>query len=931
MEKFLVIDGNSILNRAFYGLGAARMVTAEGLHTNAIFGFLNIYYMIMEKFEPDYVAVAFDLKAPTFRHKMFADYKGTRKGMPDELREQVPIIKDVLRAMNIKIFELEGYEADDLLGTIASLNDNNSSKDIHTYILTGDRDSYQLISQKTSIIFPSNKGSKTDYTVYTPELLKEEKNIEPYQVVDVKSLMGDSSDNIPGVKGIGEKTAYSLIEKYTTMENIYANIDNLDASAKVTEKLKADEEMAKMSYVLATINREVPLNLNLDEVKIKDIDKEALFPLFKRLAFNKFLARYDFNGVSEEITRKSAQKSEINIDEKNIIVIDSSNMEKNINDIYSLFKKEEVAYILNINNDEYFTPILKILDHNLFILYDKTIDTCYILNLDDIKQKNEIEKIHGNSDIIKEILSEFATSNATKLGYNIKQDIRYIFGNASSEIEKFSYDLLIACYLLDSTRSFKFESVLEELFGVIINVDENKKEVQLSLFESIDNTDENTKNKIDENLVKNLALAVKGISCSKDIMEEKLKTDGMLDLFNNIEMPLCETLASMETTGMYVDKSKLDDFDKVISSRLQELEKRIYMLADEEFNINSPQQLGIILFEKLNLPGKKKTKTGYSTNKEVLESLEDYHEIIPLLIEYRQTMKLKSTYVDGLIPKIKEDSRIHTTFTQTVTSTGRLSSIEPNLQNIPIRLELGSKIRTFFTAPTGTKIMDADYSQIELRVLSHISKDVVMQNAFNTGVDVHKVTASQVFDVPLDEVTKAMRSKAKAVNFGIVYGISEFGLAKNIGSSWKEAKDYMNKYLEKYSGIHNFMSEIVKEAKEKGYVTTLYGRRRYIPELKNKNKNMIQFGERIAMNTPIQGTAADIIKIAMNKLYKALKDNNLRSKLIMQVHDELIVETYEDELNIVEKLMREAMENVIKLDIPLDIDLNIGQSWYDAK
>lgn len=923
MEKFLVIDGNSILNRAFYGLGAARMVTAEGLHTNAIFGFLNIYYMIMEKFEPNYVAVAFDLKAPTFRHKMFADYKGTRKGMPDELREQVPIIKDVLRAMNVKIFEMEGYEADDILGTIASLNDNNLSKDIHTYILTGDRDSYQLISQKTSIIFPSNKGSKTDYTVYTPELLKEEKNIEPYQVVDVKSLMGDASDNIPGVKGIGEKTAYTLIEKYTTMENIYANIDTLDASPKIIEKLKADKDMASMSYTLATINRNVPLEYTLEDVVVKEINKEALFPLFKKLAFNKFLSKYDFDGVSEEITKKSAQKSEINMEDKNIVVVDSRNITEHINRIDKLFSKEEVSYLLNINNDEYFTPTLKISDHNLLVLYDKTTDMCYIINIDDIEKQD--------TSIIKNILIKLATSKAIKVGYNVKQDIRYIFTNVSSKIEKFDYDLLVACYLLDSTRNFKFESILEELFGVIINVEDNKKEVQLSFFEEIQDESENNKNTIDDYLAKNLALSVKGISYSKDIMEEKLKADGMYELFKDIEMPLCETLASMETTGMYVDKSKLDDFDKIISARLEELEKKIYMLADEEFNINSPQQLGIILFEKLNLPGKKKTKTGYSTNKEVLESLEEYHEIIPLLIEYRQTMKLKSTYVDGLIPKIKEDSRIHTTFTQTVTSTGRLSSIEPNLQNIPIRLELGSKIRTFFTAPAGRKIMDADYSQIELRVLSHISKDEVMQSAFNNGIDVHKVTASQVFDVPLDEVTKAMRSKAKAVNFGIVYGISEFGLAKNIGTSWREAKDYMEKYLEKYSGIHSFMTDIVKEAKEKGYVTTLYGRRRYIPELKNKNKNMVQFGERVAMNTPIQGTAADIIKIAMNRLYKALKDNDLKSKLVMQVHDELIVETYEEEIEIVEKLMRESMENVIKLDIPLDIDLNIGQSWYDAK
>lgn len=405
----------------------------------------------------------------------------------------------------------------------------------------------------------------------------------------------------------------------------------------------------------------------------------------------------------------------------------------------------------------------------------------------------------------------------------------------------------------------------------------------------------------------------------------------MYSLMYDIEIPLSETLANMESVGMYVDKNKLEEFGLEISKRIEELEKEIYDLAGEEFNINSPQQLGVVLFEKLKLPGKKKTKTGYSTNKEVLEELEEYHDIIPLLIEYRQTMKLKSTYVDGLKATIKKDSRIHTTFMQTVTSTGRLSSVEPNLQNIPIRLELGSKIRTFFTAPQGKEIVDADYSQIELRVLSHISKDETMQNAFNNGIDVHKVTASQVFGVPLEEVTKQMRSKAKAVNFGIVYGISEFGLAKNVGTSWKEAKEYIDTYLQKYHGIREFMQNIVKEAKENGYVSTIFGRRRYIPELKNKNKNIVQFGERVAMNTPIQGSAADIIKIAMNKLYKALKENNLKSKLVMQVHDELIVETFDDELEIVKKLMKESMENVIKLDIPLDIDLNVGKSWYDAK
>ena len=923
MEKFLVIDGNSILNRAFYGLAGARMTTADGIHTNAIFGFLNIYYMIIEKFNPDYIAVAFDLKAPTFRHKMYEEYKGTRKGMPDELKEQVPIIKDVLRAMNISIYELEGYEADDILGTIASLNENNTQKDIFTYILTGDRDSYQLISSKTNIIFPSTKMGKTDYTVYTPELLMQEKGIEPYQVIDIKSLMGDSSDNIPGVKGIGEKTAYTLIGKYTTLDNIYKNIDTLDASAKIIEKLKNDEEMARLSYTLATINREVPIELNYEENRVKEVNKEELYKLFKKLSFNKFLAKYDFSDIKYEADEQMDTKENVKIDDKNIYLITKNNLEEYIDIIDKVLKEDKISYILNINyENQAFNSILEIHDRSFLSLYTPTLDKCYIINLDTFNLDNKSDK-----ETVHNLFKEFAISSCYKLGFNIKQDQRFIFTNICDEISNFSYDLLIGCYLLDSTRNHKFNTILSELFGIILeSKDKSKEQVQLSLFEA---TEEDKK--IDSSLSKDIALATKCIYNSKEIIDKKLKEDGMYDLMYNIEIPLSETLANMETVGMYVDKKKLKEFGTEISKRIDELEKEIYNLAGEEFNINSPQQLGVILFEKLKLPGKKKTKTGYSTNKEVLESLEEYHDIIPLLIEYRQTMKLKSTYVDGLEATIKNDSRIHTTFTQTVTSTGRLSSVEPNLQNIPIRLELGSKIRTFFTAPSGKKIVDADYSQIELRVLSHISKDETMQYAFNNGIDVHKVTASQVFGVPLEEVTKQMRSKAKAVNFGIVYGISEFGLAKNIGVSWKEAKEYINTYLTKYHGIREFMKDIVKEAREKGYVSTLFGRRRYIPELKNKNKNIIQFGERIAMNTPIQGSAADIIKIAMNNLYKSLKNNNLKSKLVMQVHDELIVETFDDEVEAVKKIMKDTMENVVKLDIPLDVDLNVGNSWFDAK
>jgi len=703
------------------------------------------------------------------------------------------------------------------------------------------------------------------------------------------------------------------------------NIDTLDASAKIIEKLRNDEEMARLSYTLATINREVPIELDYEVNKVTDINKEEVYPLFKKLAFNKFLAKYDFDNIKTDTQEKSINSSDINIKEENVIIVNKNNIEKYLKTIDEVLNEEKISYILNINYDnQAFSSILSINDKSFLSIYSASLDKCYIISLDSFNTDNKEDK-----EYIINLLKRFANSTCQKLGYNIKQDQRFFFTNICDHISNFSYDLLIACYLLDSTRNYKFEGILEELHGVIINTQSAaKEEIQLSLFNDDENSNENI---LDENLSKEVALATKGIYMSQSIMDDRLKMDNMYSLMYDIEMPLSETLASMETTGMYVNKEKLEEFGIEITKRIDELKEQIYGLAGEKFNINSPQQLGTILFEKLNLPGKKKTKTGYSTNKEVLEGLEEYHEIIPLIIEYRQTMKLKSTYVDGLRATIKEDSRIHTTFMQTVTSTGRLSSVEPNLQNIPIRLELGSKIRTFFTAPYGSLIADADYSQIELRVLSHISKDETMISAFNNNIDVHKVTASQVFDVPLDEVTKQMRSKAKAVNFGIVYGISEFGLAKNVGTSWREAKDYINTYLSKYHGIREFMENIVKEAKENGYVSTLFGRRRYIPELKNKNKTIVQFGERVAMNTPIQGTAADIIKIAMNNLYKALKENNLKSKLVMQVHDELIVETVKEELEIVKKLMKETMENVVKLNIPLDVDLNTGKSWYEAK
>lgn len=909
MNKFLIIDGNSILNRAFYGISSRTMMTADGMATNAIYGFLNIYWMIENMVNPDYTAVSFDLRAPTFRHEMYSDYKGTRKGMPDELRPQVPVMKEVLNAMNIPIIELETYEADDVLGTVAK---RNEEKDIFTYVLTGDKDSLQLISDKTSIIIPTTKMGKTDYTMYTPEVLKEKLNIDPYQVVDIKSLMGDASDNIPGVKGIGEKTAYSLIEKYTTLENIYNNIDTLDASEKIKEKLVVDKEMALLSHKLATIYKDVPVDIDYDRCKKSDINTEEVYKIFKRLNFNKFLSKFDFSSVSNVAdTNMGTISTDVSNDittPSEVTYIDKSNASI----LEKVFSADTIPYYLNITNVDYITNVFK-LDKDFLAVYND--NKLYVIKLDD-------------KDFKLEVLTKFASLPCKKYGYNIKQDLRYFFDLGIDNLNNFMFDIMIAYYLMDSNRStYLIENIIGELFSIGFK-DEEPKTVQMSLFEESANEQVTY---LSENLINNLNIYLKSIYYSYDIVIDKIKKLEMLPLFETIEMPLVETLANMEHTGMYIDLDKLNIFDELITEKIGILETSIYAKAECEFNINSPKQLGEILFDKLHLPVVRKTKTGYSTDKEVLEELEDRHEIIPMILEYRQLAKLKSTYVDGLRSSIASDGRIHTTFMQTVASTGRLSSTEPNLQNIPIRLELGSKIRSFFVGENDNLLIDSDYSQIELRVLAHMSNDDTMINAFISGEDIHKVTASQVFDVPLEEVTHSMRSNAKAVNFGIVYGISDFGLARNLGINRTEAGTYIRNYLDKYHGVRSFMDNVVKEAKDQGFVFTLFGRRRYINEINSSNKNIIKFGERIAMNTPVQGTAADIIKVAMNKIYIKLKSNNLKSRLIMQVHDELIIELHKDEQEVVTDIMKDAMEHVISLKVPLNVDMHIAKNWYDAK
>ena len=922
MEKFLIIDGNSILNRAFYGVNARMTSKYAGIHTNAIYGFLNIFWMIKDNFSPDYIAVTFDLAKPTFRHEMYKEYKGTRKGMPDELREQLPIIKEVLQALNVEIIEKEGFEADDILGTVSKINEKNG---IFTYILSGDRDTFQLISNVTNVIHPKSGMRATEYLVYNEDLLMETYSIKPYQIIETKSLMGDASDNIPGVKGIGEKTAYSLITKYDTLDNIYKNIDNnsLDVSDKIKEKLLIDKDMAYLSKTLATIILDADITVDYEKCKVHDIDYQKTYAIFKKLEFNKFLEKFEFSKVSENFDYNS------NVDEKNYqefkeakntLVINNQNINEKIDYIKNILQNGKVAYLYNNPSLNYFIKSIKS-DKEILALYNDKNDEVIIIDLESI--------LKNNKELYGLIIKTFLNSNSEKIGYNIKQDIRYFFSFVD-DFDKFKDDIMIIYYLLDATRSdYLLEYILNDIFGIILKSEE-KKDVQLDLFSTalLDESDSN----ISQVDISNIGTIVKAIYLSRGTLYSKLEKENMMSLYKDIEMPLVVTLASMEHVGMHVNREKIDIFDKEITSRINELTLKIYEIAGEEFNINSTKQLGAILFEKLGLKGGRKTKTGYSTDKEVLESLEGEHEIISNILEYRMLAKLKSTYVDGLIDKIGEDSKIHTTFMQTVTSTGRLSSIEPNLQNIPIRQELGGKIRTFFdTSNKNNIIIDADYSQIELRMLAHVSNDEKMCEAFNNNIDIHTSTASEVFGVEKEDVTPILRRNAKAVNFGIVYGISEYGLAKNINVTPKEAKEYIENYLNKYIGIANFMEEIVLIAKNDGYAKTLFNRRRYIKELSSKNKNIQKFGERVAMNTPIQGSAADIIKIAMNKIYKRLKENNLQAKLIMQVHDELIIECPKKEEEIASKILKEEMENVIKLKVPLIVDLNVGNNWYEAK
>ena len=896
MDRLIVIDGNSILNRAFYGIMGSKMLqTADGTYTNAVYGFLSIMFKIMDDLKPQYLVVAFDVKSPTKRHEMYKEYKGTRKGMPDELASQMPLIKKVLEAMNIKIIEKPGYEADDILGTLSRFGEKNN---LEVTLLTGDRDSFQLATNKTIIRIPRTKQGKTEEEDFDKAKVIETYGVEPSQLIEVKGLMGDTSDNIPGVPGIGEKTALNLIKEFQTIDNLYSELENEKAESvkgKTREKLINGKDSAILSRELGRIDVDAPIDKNLEDFKVEEWNRAEVLNLFRELRFSRFIERFDL--------------------EKDIEV-------KEVEEIFEVKKltdiKEIEAILENVKNE--FVYKFEIVDSNDSIIKQKIKNISVY-----IESENTVYSF--GFDLAKELLKNiFENENILKIGYKIKIDYILLKEN-NIEPKNLMADVKIAGHLLNSATNQYGLDVLAKQYLDIDKADYLAKfgaesNSQTSLFDSEEQTQENYETELDCYL----------IYCLNNKLNEELKAVNLFDLYKTIEMPVSEILAQMQYDGVYVDEIEILKFGEKLKKKMEELRIDIYQLVGQEFNINSPKQLGEILFEKLKLPVIKKTKSGYSTDVDVLEKLKPEHPVVDRILEYRKIAKLSSTYVDGMLPFINEKTgRIHTFFHQTVTATGRLSSTEPNLQNIPTRTDLGKKLRKVFKAEPGNVFIDADYSQIELRVLAHMSKDEIMVEAFKQDADIHTICASQIFDVPVENVSKQLRSRAKAVNFGIVYGISEFGLAEQTGINMKEAKEYIDQYLEKYSGIKQFMNDAVEEAKNKGYIETLYHRRRYIPELKSNNYMVRKFGDRVAMNTPVQGTAADIMKLAMIKVYKALKEKNLKSKIVLQIHDELLIEAPLEEEDIVKELLVTEMENAVKLDIPLKVEAESGKSWYHAK
>lgn len=882
MKKLLILDSNSIINRAYYGVRP--LSSSDGTPTNAVYGFLNMLIKLINEQKPDYLCAAFDLKAPTFRHKMYDGYKAQRKPMPDDLAKQMPVAKDILKAMGVVLLEKEGYEADDIIGTVSRICGKN---DVECFIATGDKDDLQLADKNTKIILTVTRMGQNETTVYDEAAVMDRYHVSPLEFIDVKALMGDPSDNIPGVKGIGEKTAMGLIEKYHSIEYIYENIDSIDVKGKMLEKLKDGKDMAFLSKTLATIDTASPVELDFESCIFSGIPTQSseLYSILKRLELNSVIKKLNLTSDGAEDT---APKADFYEDKK---IYELHTAEELVNTLKNSGK--EISLILNCSGD---------LVSGLAFAEGKN---AYFTSLQiDAKTLTEA---------VKPFLED---ENFKKNVCDIKDDIVRLAGNI--DMKGIGFDVSIAAYLLNPSRKdFSLAALCESMIGLTVPVQEK---TQLSLLD-----DDNE----DNELLAKHALALGEL---KDELAKKIKENNQEYLYYEVELPLISVLAHMQINGFIVDKTELERFSEMLSEKIDALTKEIYFLADEEFNINSPKQLGVILFEKLGLKPVKKTKTGYSTNVDALEKIKDKHPIVTFLMQYRQYTKLKSTYCDGLSSVINPTThRIHSNFNQTVTVTGRISSTEPNMQNIPTRTELGREIRKMFVAADGYTLVDADYSQIELRVLAHIANDETMINAFKNNEDIHAVTASQVLGIPVNEITKEQRSSAKAVNFGIVYGIGEFSLSQDLGISIKEAKQYIESYLAKYHGVREYMERIKKEAKENGYVTTMMNRIRYIPELQSPNFNLRNFGERVAMNTPIQGSAADIIKLAMVRVDQRLINEKMKSRLLLQVHDELIVEAHNDEVEEVKKILKEEMENAANLSVPLIVDMSEGHSWYDAK
>lgn len=869
-SKIVLIDGHSILNRAFYGL--PDLTNAEGLHTNAIYGFLTIMFKLLEEEKPEYLTVAFDVHAPTFRHKMYAEYKGTRKPMADELRQQVPVIKEVLHAMGVKTIECAGLEADDLIGTLSNRCENEG---MEVTVISGDRDLLQLATEHVKIRIPKTKQGKTEIEDYYAKDVEERYQVTPKEFIDLKALMGDTADNIPGVPSIGEKTATKIITQYHSIEEAHEHVDELKPP-RASKALSEHWDLAVLSKELATINVKADFPYELSEAKLGNLYTEEAYIFFQKLEFKNLLSRFDVSAPANKV------------EDGFKIITSKSEAEK-------VFVQAEEASTIG-------AVIFKDLENVLPLFADQAglggIGLCF--------SKEESYCIKVEKDITGEWLlkklADVAEKAETYAMFHLKESMEQVTIRNQANC----FDVSVAAYLLNPLKNnYTWEDVAREHLGLMI--DEKIDQDMKACYESYVNY------------------------ASVEVLRQKLRDTKMDTLFRDIEMPLVFILFDMEQNGIRVEADALKQYGNQLAGKIAELEKEIYEEAGETFNINSPKQLGVVLFENMKLPGGRKTKTGYSTAADVLEKLAPEHPVVAKILEYRQYTKLKSTYADGLANYIQDDGRIHGKFNQTITATGRISSTEPNLQNIPVRMELGRLIRKVFIPEEGYRFVDADYSQIELRVLAHCSGDEHLIQAYKEQSDIHRITASQVFHIPFDEVTPQQRRNAKAVNFGIVYGISSFGLSQDLSITRKEAAKYIDDYFATYPGIKTFLDHAVTHAKEKGYVVTLFGRRRPVPELSSSNFMQRSFGERVAMNSPIQGAAADIIKIAMIRVNQRLKDQKMKSRLVLQVHDELLIEAYEPELDEVQNILKEEMEHAAELKVPLEIDMHTGDNWYEAK